>query len=107
MIASLVQRKPAVLRPGFAGMRGLWSYDHGTQDHDYPPFPCVCSDESVPTAVLFVRGFTCSYTSRNTGQGTVYPVPRPVSSDWGVVRFRMRAMPTLFYAALAVPHRRT
>ena len=26
LIASLVRRKPSVLRPGFVGMRGQWSY---------------------------------------------------------------------------------
>ena len=28
LIASLVRRKPGVLRPGFVGMRGQWSYDY-------------------------------------------------------------------------------
>ena len=37
VIASLVQRKPGVLRPSFVGMRGQWSYDYGMQDYEYPP----------------------------------------------------------------------
>lgn len=36
---SLVRRKPGVIRLGFAGMRGPWSYDQGTQDHGYTPHP--------------------------------------------------------------------
>ena len=30
-----VRRKPGVLRPGFVGMRGQWSYDYGMQDYEY------------------------------------------------------------------------
>ena len=37
LIASLVRRKPGVLRPGFVGMRGQWSYDYGMQDYEYIP----------------------------------------------------------------------
>ena len=37
LIASLVRRKPGVLRPGFVGMRGQWSYDYGMQDYEYNP----------------------------------------------------------------------
>ena len=33
----LVRRKPGVLRPGFVGMRGQWSYDYGMQDYEYNP----------------------------------------------------------------------
>ena len=36
-IAALVRRKPGVLRPGFVGMRGQWSYDYGMQDYEYTP----------------------------------------------------------------------
>ena len=28
--------KPGVLRPGFVGMRGQWSYDYGMQAYEYP-----------------------------------------------------------------------
>ena len=35
----LVRQKPGVLRPGFVGMRGQWSYDYGMQDYEYPPPP--------------------------------------------------------------------
>ena len=31
--------KPGVLRPGFVGMRGQWSYDYGMQDYEYTPLP--------------------------------------------------------------------
>ena len=31
----LVRRKPGVLRPGFVGMQGQWSYDYGIQDFEY------------------------------------------------------------------------
>ena len=38
---SLVRRKPGVLRPGFVGMRGQWSYDdYDVQDFEYTP-PCT------------------------------------------------------------------
>ena len=33
--ARLVRRNPGVLRPGFVGMRGQWSYDYGMQDYEY------------------------------------------------------------------------
>ena len=38
---SLVRRKPGVLRPGFIGMRGQWSYDYGMQNYEYTPLPPI------------------------------------------------------------------
>ena len=51
----LVRGKPGVLRPGFVGMRGQWSYDYGMQDYEYPPPP-----ESAKSAIM-LDGETLKY----------------------------------------------
>ena len=43
--SSLDRRKSSVLRPGFVGMRGQWSYYYGMQDYEYnPPNSLLGSD---------------------------------------------------------------
>ena len=33
----LIRRKLGMLRPGFEGTRGQWSYDYDMQDYEYTP----------------------------------------------------------------------
>ena len=65
--------KPGVLRPGFVGTRGQWSYDYGMQDYEYttPPtkvYEIVCLFVHLPGVLDAERGDGIRHPRRSKTQ---------------------------------------
>ena len=82
--ASLVRRKPGVLRPGFVGMRGLWSDDYAMHDHEYtPPRSCLLEVSLLGIGAVLRLESDAWSTAQRLRQATnenapLLPFPAPV-----------------------------